>query len=338
MTDATAKKRTIWIIIASLLAAGVCVFIGGQWLSPLILFSDAPPGEMPLDLFSAYRKILLDFRIPRMLAGFVSGAGLAAGGMAYQALFRNPLATPYTLGAASGAALGAALAAVFGATASSAFLSGLSISAAAMIGALASQTFVFWVARSRGLFGGDALLLSGVAVSFILSSLALLAQFLATPDQNWKIVHWLMGNLSAPQYSDVALAAGIVLAGIALIGARGRELDLLLTGEDIALSRGVDVGRLRIELFVSVSVIAGAIVSRFGPIGFVGIIAPHICRMIVGSSHRRLFPATLAFGGAFLVMADTIARSAWSASELPVGVITAIVGGGFFIALLMRKG
>ena len=171
----------------------------------------------------------------------------------------------------------------------------------------------------------------------MLSSVALLAQFLAGPDQHWRIAHWMMGNLSARPVSDLLAAAALILPGVALIGFRSRELDLLLTGEDLALSRGVDVGRLRLELFIAVSVISGAIVSRFGPIGFVGIIAPHICRRLVGASHRFLFPATLAFGAGFLVVADTFARSVWSASELPVGVLTAMIGGGFFVALLIKR-
>jgi len=198
---------------------------------------------------------------------------------------------------------------------------------------------VVWsLAHVRQAFSGAVLLLAGVAMSFFFSSFILLLQYTASLGNSFRIVRWLMGGLGAVDLGSVLQLLPFVLVGVVVLALHARELDLFATGADLAASRGVDVTRARKILFLTTSLMVGGVVAVCGPVGFVGIMVPHICRLFVGETHRSLLPASCLFGGAFLVVCDTLARTVMAPAELPVGVITAFLGGPFFIWLLLRRG
>ncbi|MCD4748990.1 MAG: iron ABC transporter permease [Thermoanaerobaculales bacterium] len=279
--------------------------------------------------------ILWRLRVPRVLVAFVAGMGLALGGAAFQALFRNPLATPYTLGVASGAALGVAVATRF--SVALAMLGGALLSVSALAGALAAVGVVWVVARIRPDFSTTVLLLAGVAMTFFFSSLILFLQYTATLGDSFRLVRWLMGGLGAARWESLGAMTLFVVVGGVVVARKARDLDLFMVGSEIAASRGVDVSRTQRDLFLGTSLMVGGVVATCGPIGFVGMMAPHIARLLVGSGHRVLLPVSAVFGGAFLVICDTLARSVIAPVELPVGVITAFLGGPFFLWLLVRR-
>ncbi len=313
-----------------LLLAGIAVlvlaaapFIGMTFITPGVAFGGGGSGQ----------EIFWRIRVPRVLAAWIAGTGLAAAGMAFQALFRNPLATPFTLGVASGAALGAAVAIRTGLFAVFLGISGVSL--AALGGAVLSVLLVYGLSRIRAPLTTATLLLAGVAVNFFFSSLNLFTQYLSDFTHTFRIIRWLMGGLEVTGFRSVFQMIPFVGAGLVLIAWKWRELDLLSAGEELAASRGVGVIQTQNTLFFGSSLIVGGVVAVCGPIGFVGIMVPHICRLLVGPMHSRLIPATILFGGSFLVVCDTMARTIIAPAEIPVGVITALLGGPFFLWLLI---
>lgn len=285
---------------------------------------------------SVKADVLWKIRIPRVAMAFLAGAGLAVSGMAFQAMFRNPLATPMTLGVSSGAALGAILAINQGWT--YALLGFSSISLFAFAGAMASILLVYGLTRLREGFSTATMLLAGVAVSFFFSSLILLVQYLSDFTRTHRMLRWVMGGLeSVVDFHDVLGVFPFVATGCLIVLYLTRELNLLATGEELAASRGVELNRTKIALFFAASLTVGAVVAVCGPIGFVGLMAPHICRLLIGPDHRQLMPASLLFGGAFLVLCDTAARTVIAPAELPVGIVTALLGGPFFLWLLVGR-
>ena len=279
--------------------------------------------------------ILTQLRIPRVLFAFIAGAGLALCGMVFQAMFHNPLATPFTLGVASGASLGAALYVFLGLSFSIVGISGATL--AAFLGSLFAISFVYSISRLRSGFSTETLLLTGVAMSFFFSSLILFTQYMSDVTDSFRLLRWLMGGLTTVGYRDVLQLLPFVSVCITVILWLSRELNLLMAGDDIALSRGVAVQKTRYLLFFVTSLCVGAIVSLCGPIGFIGMMVPHICRLLIGGDHRWLTPATLLFGGSFLIICDTIARLIIAPAEIPVGVITTLLGGPFFLWLLIKS-
>jgi iron complex transport system permease protein len=281
------------------------------------------------------QHILTQLRIPRILFAFIAGAGLAVCGMVFQAMFRNPLATPFTLGVASGASLGAALYVFLGFSFSIMSIDGSTF--AAFIGALIAISFVYSISRLRSGFSTETLLLTGVAISFFFSSLILFTQYMSNVSDSFQILRWLMGSLTTVGYRDVLQLLPFVSVCIVVILWLSRELNLLMAGDDIALSRGLAVQKTRYLLFFVTSLCVGAIVALCGPIGFIGMMVPHICRLLIGSDHHWLTPATLLFGGSFLIICDTISRLIIAPAEIPVGVITTLLGGPFFLWLLIKS-
>lgn len=281
------------------------------------------------------RHILTQLRIPRILFAFIAGAGLALCGMVFQAMFRNPLATPFTLGVASGASLGAAFYVFLGFSFSIIGIDGSTFTA--FLGSLIAISFVYSISRLRSGFSSETLLLTGVAISFFFSSLILFIQYMSNVGDSFRIIRWLMGGLTTVGYGDVLQLLPFVTICIAVILWLSRELNLLMAGDDIALSRGLAVQKTRYLLFFVTSLCVGAIVALCGPIGFVGMMVPHICRLLIGGDHHWLAPATLLFGGSFLIICDTIARLIIAPAEIPVGVITTLLGGPFFLWLLIKS-
>ncbi|MDD4159967.1 MAG: iron ABC transporter permease [Synergistaceae bacterium] len=282
-------------------------------------------------------RIMWDLRIPRVLLGWITGATLALCGLIFQALFRNPLASPDMLGVSTGAAFGAVLYIRTGIVFSFlGLISGLSL--AAFAGALAA-TFAIYAAGNlrRGGMSEATLLLAGVAMSFLFGSLNMIIQFTGGYVDTFRMMRWSMGGIQAVGFAPIiaTLPALAVIFAVAFVAAP--ELNLFVCGEDIAASRGVSVAKLRRFLFFSVSIVIGINVATCGPIGFVGLLGPHICRKMVGTTdHRKLAVASLFFGGAFLVMCDTAARMLWAPAEVPVGVLTYCIGSIFFLWLLVR--
>lgn len=279
--------------------------------------------------------IFWQMRLPRVIVGFCAGAIFALGGMVFQALFRNPLVSPFTLGVTSGASLGAALYIYLGVSFTLLGLSGISYFA--FIGALLSVWVVWTLARAKKNASTSTILLAGVAVSFFFSSLIMFIQYLSGVNQSVKISRWLMGGFFTFGYSEAANLIPIALIGLLVIWYFSYDLNLLITGDDFAKSRGVETGKVLYFLIIFISFLIGVVVSLCGPIAFVGIVVPHICRLFVGSNHRYLSMATFLFGGAFLVLCDALARLVIAPAEMPVGVITALIGGPFFVWLLVRK-
>jgi iron complex transport system permease protein len=271
-------------------------------------------------------------RLPRALAATLVGGTLAVAGVVFQGLLRNPLATPYTLGVSAGAALGAMVAITFGA----AWPVG-GVASASLAGAVIAVMVVYILAsaRHRGL-STTVLLLAGVVLNAFFSALILFVQYLSNFADTYRALRWLMGDLDVASYLPLLVALPfIVVTGLAFAWL-ARPLNLLSLGAEAAGARGVNVVLAQRVAFFSASIATGAAVSVGGPIGFVGIIVPHFVRLLVGADHRLVLPGSAFIGGAFLVLCDAVARTAFAPLELPVGIVTALTGGPFFLWLLLR--
>ena len=282
-------------------------------------------------------QILFVARLPRTLAGALVGAALAAAGVVFQGLLRNPLATPFTLGVSSGAALGAMLAITFG---WSLGLGGIStVTAASFAGAAGAVAIVYALARARhGGLSTNVLLLAGVTLNAFFSALILFVQFFADFTDVYRMLRWLVGDLDVASYQPLLAALPLLVVSFALFAWIARPLNLLSLGVDSAEAHGIDVRQAQRVAFFSASLATGAAVSIAGPIGFVGIIIPHLVRLLVGADHRVVLPASVLFGAAFLVLCDLLGRILMAPIEIPVGVITALIGGPFFLWLLLKRG
>jgi iron complex transport system permease protein len=278
--------------------------------------------------------IVWQLRMPRVLLGALVGAGLAVSGVAAQALVRNPLADPYVLGISSGASVGAVAVLVTGVGVIDTLAPGL----AAFVGALATFVMVYLLARRGGMFAPGRLVLAGIAVANALTGVTSYLVLQGNdPGKTNEVLFWLLGSLAGASWSDLGFPALALLAGIVLLMLRGRALNALLVGDETAASLGVRPARLRRELFAVVSLVTGIMVSLSGGIGFVGLIVPHILRLLIGSEHRRLLPAVALGGAVFMVLVDLLARFALRPQELPVGIVTAVVGAPVFLALMSRR-
>jgi iron complex transport system permease protein len=281
-------------------------------------------------------QIFFVARLPRTLAGALVGAALASAGVVFQGLLRNPLATPFTLGVSAGAALGAMLAITFDWTLGVAGVS--AVPAAAFVGAVGAVAIVYALARARqrGL-STDVLLLAGVTMNAFFSALILAVQYFADFADAYRTLRWLMGDLDVSSYQPILTALPLLLVAFAAFAGLARPLNLLSLGPDSAETRGLPVAIAQRRAFFSASLATGAAVSVGGPVGFIGIVVPHLVRLLVGSDHRVVLPASALFGAAFLVACDVLARTLLAPVEIPVGVITALIGGPFFLWLLVRK-
>lgn len=279
--------------------------------------------------------ILLHVRLPRVLLGFLVGGCLAAVGVALQALLRNPLADPYVLGVSSGAALGAAIGILFGVGAT--FLAETALPICGFVGGLAALLVLYRMAVSYERLPIHSLLLAGVILNAIFSALVMFITSILDPNRSYGMMAWLMGTLTAPTYGGLLVVAGYLLVGVGLLMRQAHTLNLLALGEASAKSLGADTERAKRHVFVLAALMTGAIVSVSGMIGFIGMVVPHAVRLVLGADHRLLLPASALVGGAFLMGADTVARTLLAPAEIPVGIITALVGGPFFVYLLLWR-
>ena len=281
-------------------------------------------------------QIFFVARLPRVLAAALVGSGLALAGVVFQALLRNPLASPDTLGVSAGAALGDVLAITFNADFS---LLGVSaIPLATLAGSLGALAIVYGLsaARRRGA-SSMVLLLAGVTLTTLLGALTTFVRYLADFTQTLQTVRWLMGSLDVGSYGPIGAALVPLTLACAGFATLPRVLDLLSVGAESAAARGVNVPRAEKIALASASLATGAAVSLAGPLSFVGIIVPHLVRLLVGADHRLVLPAAALFGSAFLIACDVVARTAFAPAELPVGIVTAIMGGPVFLWLLFRR-
>ncbi len=280
-------------------------------------------------------QIFFVARLPRVLAGAAVGATLATAGAVLQALFRNPLAAPETLGVSAGAALGAILAITFGTDTRIGPLAPVPL--ASLAGALSAMVTVYLLASStRRAMSTSVLLLAGVALNAFISAMILFVQYLADFTETYRAVRWLIGDLDVGSFGPILAALPMVAIAFAIFATLPGALNLLSLGPEAATARGVDVPRAQRLAFVGASLATSAAVSLSGPVAFIGIIVPHLVRLVVGVDHRLVLPAAALFGAAFLVVCDLIARTVMSPVELPVGIVTAVIGGPFFLWLLVR--
>jgi iron complex transport system permease protein len=328
------RRRLAWTIAGfgsvALVALGLAPLVGTTPISIARAIDTTVPFAANVDA-----QILFVARLPRVLAAALVGSALAASGVVFQALLRNPLASPDTLGVSAGAALGAMLAITLRLDAVVAGLSAVTL--ASFAGSLGALAIVYGLTTARR-HGTSTLvlLLAGVTLTALISALVTFIQFMAYRTAALQSVRWLMGSLDIAGYAPIAAAAVPFAAACVGLVTLPRTLDLLAFGRESAATRGVAVTRAERIALVSASLATGAAVSLAGPVPFVGIIVPHLVRLIVGADHRLVLPASALFGAAFLIGCDLVARTLLAPIELPVGIITAVIGGPFFLWLLYR--
>ena len=292
-------------------------------------------GQIPIELYNLNNpttvdyKLFWDIRLPRVLVAFFAGGILALGGLIFQSLFKNPMSTPYTLGVASGSTLGVAFAIVFG------FSSMLSLFG--FFGALFTVIILFALTLRLKSYETNALLLVGIALAFFYNAALMILFYLSDESQSFEIIRFTMGSVDVVGLENTLPIIFASLGLLALSTFYKKELKLLLTSNDYAYLKGVNVKRTNTVLLVSVSIAVGVCVSLTGPIGFVGLIIPHIVKTVYKKSAEQLILPIFFYGGFFLVLSDLIARNLGSSSDIPIGIITAFLGGPFFIYLIMKK-
>lgn len=337
----TRRKTTIGtvmigLVIALVLAAFASAGIGQMQLSIADVFASVmhkiglPLGTLPDHPHA--ESALWAIRFPRVVMAVIIGAALSCSGVLMQGVFGNPLAEPGVVGVSSGAAAFACIVIVFGLD----FLGNWTVACAAFVGGLAATGLVYATARQSGRTEVVTLVLTGVAINAVGGAIIALMTFLGDSSSREEIIFWQLGSLNGTRWENVLIAGPITLAGIGLAFFFTRKLDLLSLGERPARHLGVNVERLRIQVIVLVAILTSAAVAFAGIIGFVGLVVPHILRMALGPSHRILLPASALGGAVLLLAADTAARTLVANADLPIGMLTALVGGPFFFWLIRR--
>lgn len=336
------RRRTLWLLgmlgVGTVVTMVLGVSLGPVSISPVtvwrVIGHHTVDWPRNLDVDASEDNIVWLVRLPRVVLGVIVGAGLAVTGVALQALVRNVLADPFLLGVSSGASTGAVATILFGLSAS---LGAGALSGSAFAGALAATGLVLVIARVSGRLTSTRLLLAGVAVGYALSAVTSFLIFASgARDGAQAVLFWLLGSLALARWSSVPLAATVLTATVVVLVAWGRRLDALAIGDETTLALGTHPGRFRIQVFVVVSVCIGAVVAVSGTIAFVGLVVPHFARRVVGGEHRRVLPAAALIGAIFLGWADVFARVAFQPGEIPIGIVTAIVGTPFLLVLVRR--
>ena len=317
------------------------LLIGACALAPLV-------GTTSIDFWRAFDRntpfadnvdaqIFFIARLPRVLASALVGGALAASGVVFQALLRNPLATPFTLGVSSGASLGAMLAITLGVTSTLGPFTAVPL--ASLAGAVVAAGIVYLLATRPGhVMSTSVLLLAGVTLNSFFSALIMLTQYVSDFAQINSALRWLMGDLDVGGFDPIVATLPLIVIGFLIFARLPGSLNLLSLGDDAAAARGVDVASAQRLAFVSATLATSAAVALAGPIGFVGIVVPHLVRLLVGVDHRVVMPASMLLGATFLVGCDLVSRILFAPVEIPVGVITAMIGGPFFLWLLVTRG
>ena len=336
-TSSGIKKKLVgwlvWIVVLSVILLIVSI-------TSLCVGTAAIPLKKIFPLIFSVREgldysILVDIRLPRILLGIAVGGGLSLAGVLLQGMFRNPLVEPYTLGISGGAALGVAINIVLGFKNS---LNGLAMPISGFIGAVVVVLAVYSLSARRGILKIHGLLLTGVMISFIASSFIMLMMSISGSEDLRSIVFWIMGSLEEPKWYLIHLALGVSLFGLVASYFLSVRLNALSLGEEEARHLGIDTESTKRILFIIASLITGCCVAITGVIGFVGLAVPHLVRMFVGQDHRILLITAFLSGGIFLIISDTIARVIIKPVELPIGVVTGIIGGIIFVYALTKRG
>lgn len=325
--------------VVAVILAVVCLQLGTQYigLGKIIGLLSSALFDQPTDndALKTTSVILLQVRLPRVFLGFLVGVCLASVGVALQALLRNPLADPYVLGVSSGAALGVAVAVLFGIGTTVLAFSLLPV--CGFLGGLVALLVVYRMAATYDRLPIHSVLLAGVILNAIFSALIMFITSIMEPNRSFGMMAWLMGSLTAPAYPALAALSVYLLVGLFLLFKQVRVLNILALGEEPARSLGIDTERAKRVIFLVSALLTGAVVSVSGMIGFIGMVIPHAVRLVIGADHRLLLPASALVGGIFLMVADTMARTVFVPSEVPVGIITALAGGPFFVYLLVWR-
>ncbi|MGE5568221.1 MAG: FecCD family ABC transporter permease [Rhodospirillales bacterium] len=329
MENRALTRRGFWLAIAvsaGIAAATLCIapLVGSASISLEQAFAGVSPDK----------EILFYTRLPRVLLALLAGGALGVAGVLFQAMLRDALATPYTLGVSSGAALGAVIAICMG-WGEVARLPAVWV--CAFLGAALVLMLVLGIATEGRRMSSFTLLLTGVSINTICLACILFLQYIATFGQTFAIVRWMMGGIDAVDYPTLAWLGAAVLPAVGLVFAKAREWNLMAVGEDWAAARGVNTSRLILTGYLLGSFVAGSITAITGPIAFVGLVVPHALRLRLGADHRILIPCAFLLGASFLAICDTMARTVLAPTEIPVGVVTALLGGPFFIWLLRSK-
>lgn len=341
--SAQARRTTIWTILLVLLL--ITVFACGIIIGPTpINLSDVRIAlahnifgvEAPTSA-SSTNAVIWDIRIPRLILGAAVGAGLAVAGAILQAVVRNALADPYILGINSGASTGAALAILFGVGAG---FGEYALQGAAFIGALAASAVMFFIARSAGRLTSVRLLMAGIAVGYALSAVTSFLIFASdSAEGSRSVMFWLLGSLGLGRWGLLLLVSVLVVVAVTIVfWSMGRRIDALTVGDDAALTLGENPDRMRVLLVVLTCILVGSVVAMAGSIGFVGLVVPHAARRLVGGSHRHMLPVAALLGASLLIAADIGARTLLAPQEIPIGIVTSLVGAPFLILLVRRMG
>ncbi|MEO9576141.1 MAG: iron ABC transporter permease [Tateyamaria sp.] len=308
----------------------VPVPLGTVWS---ILLNKISPGLIEQTWSQGREAIVWEIRFPRAILAMMVGAGLAMVGASLQAVTRNPLADPHLLGISSGGAFGAILALLH----TGLFIGLLTVPLLAFLGALGATAIVLGVSRFADAMSADRLVLAGVAVSFIIMAGANVLIFLGDPKATHVVIFWMLGGLGLAQWSQLIYPLVILVVSAAWLLARATELNAMTVGDETASTLGIPVARFRLAVFIAGALITGVMVAFSGIIGFVGLMVPHVARMLVGGDYRRVLPASAFLGAIFLLWADMTARTIMAPEDMPIGIVTGLVGGVFFVWLLSRR-
>lgn len=298
-----------------------------------VFLNKLSPGLIEQTWSQGHEAIVWEIRFPRALLAMMVGAGLALVGASLQAVTRNPLADPHLLGISSGGAFGAILALLH----TGLFLGLLTVPLLAFLGALGATAIVLSVSRFADAMSADRLVLAGVAVSFIIMAGANVLIFLGDPKATHVVVFWMLGGLGLAQWGQLIFPFVVLAICAAWLMIRSGELNAMTVGDETASTLGIPVARFRLAVFVAGALITGVMVAFSGIIGFVGLMVPHVARMLVGGDYRRVLPASALIGAIFLLWADIAARTVMAPEDVPIGIVTGLVGGVFFVWLLGRR-
>ncbi|MBW1722556.1 MAG: iron ABC transporter permease [Deltaproteobacteria bacterium] len=324
-----ARVRTLFLASAIILlivatTIGLCCGASGMsfWEIVSSLHRDMGRGH----------SIIWMLRLPRIVMAALVGFGLGLAGVVFQAILRNPLASPFTLGVGSGAGFGAVSVILFWGGGFQTYR----VACGAFLFSLVSATVIIAVAKMKRA-SSETMILTGIALMFLFSSLTSLFQYMGTMEQVHEIVFWFFGSLSKAGWNEIGLAAAMILVPFPILLRRAWDFNLLASGDESALALGVNVNRLRMWAVAAASLVTAGCICFTGVIGFVGLVAPHITRMVIGNDHRFLLPASALVGAVILVTADTLGRTLWAPQVIPIGIVTSFIGVPFFFYLLMKR-
>jgi iron complex transport system permease protein len=322
----TLTNKTKFLYLAALLWVVLTFYFG-------VAFGSS--GFLPCFDLIKQSGYLFEIRITRVLFSFLLGAGLSISGAALQGLLRNPLVSPYTIGVSSASSLGAVIAIRLGLE--NLFNGYLGLFPLAVTSGILTMFALFWLARNKLGWSSVSILLAGITISFFCSSAIMFVQYTSTYRESFRMVRWLMGNIEFITQKEILVFLPFFIPSVLLLLSTGNNLNYLSLGDDTAVSSGVNIQKTTVFVFLGASLLTATSVSMAGPVAFIGLISPHVLRLLKINNYRQLLPLSALFGGGFLVLSDLVARTIIAPQQIPVGVITSLLGGPFFLFILLRK-